>query len=76
LAKAVHELSGRSGAFSAVNCGALPPNLVESTLLGHVRGAFSGADSNQPGMIRAADHGTLFLDEVEFSLTNECAWAL
>ena len=63
-AKAVHEISERSGSFSAVNCGAIPTNLVESTLFGYVKGAFSGADANQPGMIRAADKGTLFLDEI------------
>jgi len=63
-AKAVHEISARSGQFCAVNCGAIPPNLVESTLFGHVKGAFSGALANQLGMVRAADRGTLFLDEI------------
>ncbi len=63
-AKAVHELSARSGQFCAVNCGAIPTNLVESTLFGHVKGAFSGALANHTGVIRAADKGTLFLDEI------------
>jgi DNA-binding NtrC family response regulator len=63
-AKALHETSGRSGEFCAINCGALPKGLVESTLFGHVKGAYSGALSNQPGVIRSADGGTLFLDEI------------
>jgi DNA-binding NtrC family response regulator len=63
-AKAVHEISARSGQFCAVNCGAIPSNLVESTLFGHVKGAFSGALTNQTGMVRTADNGTLFLDEI------------
>jgi len=65
LARAVHELSGRKGPLVAVNCGALAPGLVESQLFGHVRGAFSGALADAPGLVRAADHGTLFLDEVQ-----------
>ncbi len=64
LARAIHRLSGRSGRFVAVNCGALPVSLVEAQLFGHVRGAFSGAITNAPGLLRAADHGTLLLDEV------------
>jgi DNA-binding NtrC family response regulator len=64
VARAVHALSGRSGAFVPVNCGALPPNLVEATLFGHRRGAFSGALDDRPGLVRSADRGTLFLDEV------------
>jgi len=64
LARAIHELSGRKGDFIAVNCGALPANLVESELFGHKKGAFSGADSDRPGLVRAADGGTLFLDEI------------
>jgi transcriptional regulator with PAS, ATPase and Fis domain len=63
-AKAIHDLSGRSGQFCAVNCGAIPTGLVESVLFGHVKGAFSGAVTNQLGVIRAADEGTLFLDEI------------
>src|SRR5439155_8887584 len=64
LAAAIHKLSGRPGAFQAVNCGAIPPNLVESELFGHRRGAFSGAVTDHPGMVRGADRGTLLLDEV------------
>jgi sigma-54 dependent transcriptional regulator, acetoin dehydrogenase operon transcriptional activator AcoR len=64
IASAVHKLSGRSGAFVAVNCAALPKTLVESELFGYRKGAFSGANEDRPGLIRSADHGTLFLDEV------------
>jgi transcriptional regulator with GAF, ATPase, and Fis domain len=64
LARAVHGLSGRRGDFVAVNCGAIPENLVESELFGHRKGAFSGASEDRTGLIRAADGGTLFLDEI------------
>jgi transcriptional regulator with PAS, ATPase and Fis domain len=64
VARAVHALSGRPGPFIAVNCGALPDELVESELFGHRRGAFSGATEDRPGLVRAAHGGTLFLDEV------------
>lgn len=64
LARAVHQRSGRRGPFVAVNCGALAPSLIESQLFGHVRGAFSGADRDQPGLVRTAHTGTLFLDEI------------
>jgi len=64
MAQAIHELSRRPGAFVAVNCGALTPTLVESQLFGHVRGAFSGALRDETGFVRAADRGTLLLDEV------------
>ncbi|APR86547.1 Hydrogenase-4 transcriptional activator [Minicystis rosea] len=64
LARAVHTLSGRQGDFVAVNCGALPRDLVEGELFGHRRGAFSGATEDRPGLVRAADRGTLFLDEI------------
>ena len=63
-ARAVHALSARPGQFVGVNCGALPPALVESELFGHVRGAFSGADADRDGLVQAADGGTLFLDEI------------
>ncbi len=64
VARAVHALSGRKGDFIAVNCGAIPANLVESELFGYRKGAFSGALEDRPGLIRAADRGTLFLDEI------------
>jgi transcriptional regulator of acetoin/glycerol metabolism len=64
LARNVHALSARAGEFVAVNCGALPPNMVEAELFGHERGAFTGAAASSIGLVRAADHGTLLLDEV------------
>ncbi|HTV22860.1 MAG TPA: sigma-54 dependent transcriptional regulator [Polyangiaceae bacterium] len=65
LARFVHEQSERSAKpFSSINCGAVPENLIESTLFGHRRGAFTGAVRDQPGLFTAADGGTLFLDEV------------
>lgn len=63
-AKNVHARSGRRGRFVAVNCGALPEKLVESELFGSRRGAFTGATEDRPGLLRAADGGTLLLDEV------------
>jgi len=64
LARALHELSGRSGPFVAVNCAAIAPTLLEAELFGHRRGAFTGAVETRPGLVRAADGGTLFLDEI------------
>ncbi|HEX4423304.1 MAG TPA: sigma 54-interacting transcriptional regulator [Kofleriaceae bacterium] len=64
LACSLHERSGRRGALVSLNCGALPDNLLEDELFGHVRGAFSGALTSRDGLIRAANGGTLFLDEV------------
>ncbi|MCB9793942.1 MAG: sigma 54-interacting transcriptional regulator [Alphaproteobacteria bacterium] len=64
LARALHELSGRRGAFVPVDLGALPARLAESELFGHVRGAFTGAERDREGAFRAADGGTLFLDEL------------
>jgi two-component system nitrogen regulation response regulator GlnG len=65
VARAIHEHSRRrSGPFVAVNCGALPENLVESELFGYARGAFTGAAADKPGRFESADGGTLFFDEV------------
>jgi DNA-binding NtrC family response regulator len=63
-ARALHALSRRAGPFVAVNCGALPENLVESELFGYRRGAFSGATQDRAGVIAAAAGGTLLLDEI------------
>jgi transcriptional regulator with PAS, ATPase and Fis domain len=64
LARRVHELSRRPGAFQAINCAALAPTLLESELFGYRKGAFSGALEDRPGLVRSADKGTLFLDEI------------
>jgi DNA-binding NtrC family response regulator len=64
MARAVHTLSGRAGDFVAINCGALPETLIESQLFGARKGAFSGAERDSPGLVRAASGGTLFLDEI------------
>ncbi len=63
-ANAIHRVSGRSGAFVAVNCAALPRELVESELFGYARGAHSQAAMAKPGIIEQAEGGTLFLDEI------------
>jgi DNA-binding NtrC family response regulator len=64
VARAAHEWSGRSGAFVAVNCAALPEALAEGELFGYRKGAFTGADRANAGYFQAAHKGTLFLDEV------------
>ena len=65
IARAIHHNSRRRGkAFIAINCGAIPKDLLESELFGYVRGAFTGALANKQGRVEMADGGTLFLDEV------------
>lgn len=64
FARAIHVASSRRGPFIAVNCGAIPANLVEPELFGHTKGAFSGAVTAREGHLRAASGGTLFLDEI------------
>ena len=64
-ARAIHQQSARSDApFVAINCGAIPQNLVESELFGHLKGSFTGADKDKQGLFQAAHGGTLFLDEI------------
>ena len=65
LARAIHMLSARSNKpFVAIDCGAIPPNLVESELFGHIKGAFTGATTDRKGLFAEADSGTLFMDEI------------
>lgn len=64
IARHVHQQSGRSGPFVAVNCGAFSETLVEAELFGHEAGAYTGATGSRAGWFEAANHGTLFLDEV------------
>jgi len=71
VARAIHRFSDRAeNSFLAINCGALPENLLEAELFGHEKGAFTGADRQRQGLFETADNGTLFLDEVgEIPLT-------
>ena len=73
VARFIHQASARkSGPFVALNCAALPEQLLEAELFGYERGAFTGAQRAKPGQFELADHGTLFLDEVsEMSLAAQ-----
>ena len=65
VARCIHSSGPRKHcAFVAVDCSCLTPTLIESELFGHIRGAFTGADTNKKGLVEAADTGTLFLDEI------------
>ncbi|HET7620374.1 MAG TPA: sigma-54 dependent transcriptional regulator [Gemmatimonadaceae bacterium] len=65
VARLIHQSSPRAGnSFVAVNCGAIPDSLLESELFGHVKGSFTGAASDKPGLFEEAENGTLFLDEI------------
>jgi two-component system NtrC family response regulator len=72
VAHAIHQLSGRDGPFVPVNCGSISPELLESELFGHTKGAFTGAHSSREGLFSYARDGTLFLDEIsEMSLAMQ-----
>lgn len=64
IARSIHQHSGRKGQFVAVNCGAIPSELLDTELFGHVRGAFTGAHASRSGLFVCADNGTIFLDEI------------
>lgn len=64
VARAIHEMSGRRGAFVPVNCAAIPAELIEAELFGHTGQAFTGAKQARAGLFEAADGGTIFLDEI------------
>jgi two-component system NtrC family response regulator len=72
VARAIHALSGRDGPFVPVNCGSISPELLESELFGHTKGAFTSAHSSREGLFSYAQDGTLFLDEIsEMSLAMQ-----
>ncbi len=72
VARAIHAQSRKTGPFVPVNCGAIPANLIESELFGHLKGAFTDAKEAKPGVFGAANGGTLFLDEIgELPLTSQ-----
>jgi DNA-binding NtrC family response regulator len=64
VARELHRIAGRRGRFCAINCAAIPANLIESELFGYKRGAFSGADRDKRGLVSTAHNGTLLLDEI------------
>jgi len=64
IARAIHQVSGNQGEFVAVNVAGLDDNVFSDTLFGHVKGAFTGADADRPGLLERAAGGTLFLDEI------------
>lgn len=72
IARLIHEASGRKGNFVPVNCCALPKDLFESELFGHVKGAFSGSIAHKPGLVEEAAEGTLYLDEIgDMAIENQ-----
>ncbi len=64
VAHALHKASARRGPFVSIHCGAIPAELIESELFGHLKGAFTGAHADRPGLVATARGGTLFLDEI------------
>ena len=63
-ARSIHKMSGRLGPFAPINCGSISPELLESELFGHIKGAFTGAHKSRQGLFSYANGGTLFLDEI------------